>query len=73
MRVRKSQLQSSEADNLIIKRNKLKKNKQPKTEDVTKLNEQIAEIMIQEGGSKANLFRKYCDQNSTMPLQQLCF
>ena len=71
MRVRNSKLQSSEADNLINKRNKMRKNKQPKTEEINKINEQIAEILIKEGVSKANQFRKYCDQNSTIPLQQL--
>ena len=71
MRVRKSKIKPSEADNLINKRNKLKKKKEPNNQRINELDLQISELLIKEGVDKANQFRKYCDQKSTLPMQKV--
>ena len=71
MRVRKSNVQTSELDKLINKRNKLKKNKHPHPVILKELDSKISEFLIKEGVCKANQFQKLCDLKSTIPLHQL--
>ena len=71
LRVRKPKIKSSEVDNLIRKRNKLKRTKKPSTFMLDNHESQISKLLIQDGVSKSHQFRKYCDLKSTLPLQQL--
>ena len=76
IRIKKEDIKPSKADNLINKRNKLKKQIEDNENDDIKnelkeVEEEIADILLKENVSKAQKFQKFCDKNSSLPMQQV--
>ena len=69
IRIRPRKIKPSAADRLIGQRNNLLK--QGKVEESKVLNVKIAQIISEEGRSKALMFRKYCDQNGSGVMSEM--
>ena len=71
IRIRATNIKRSKASDLIDKRNILLKTEKDDSKEVSKLTESIADILEEEGRSKAYRFRKYCDKGNTLNVTEM--
>ena len=69
IRIRPRKIRPSAADRLIGQKNRLLKNGKIKESEI--LDAQIVRIISEEGRNKANMFRKYCDRNSSNVMSEM--
>ena len=69
IRIRPKRIQPSKADSLINKRNK--QLKLGKYDQVKLMDENIAQIVAEEGRAKAKMFERYSDQNGSNSVQEM--
>ena len=75
IRIRNKNIKSSSADSLITERNKLKQDMEDgkliNEEYLNKLEENIVNIMEKEETNKAQLFKKFCDESSSINITEM--
>ena len=71
IRIRKKTLKVSAASRLIDQRRKLLKTETEDTKEVIDITEKNAEILTEEGRSKAYKFRQFCDQDNTLNVREM--
>ena len=71
IRIKQKHIKVTKANALIDKRNNLAKLNKGETEEAKLLDIQIANILEEEGKSKAYLFQKYCDKNGATDIAEM--
>ena len=71
LRIKNKHLKQTAAGQLIPKRNILLRKESEYNKEVQHLTEEIDNILIDEGRSKAYQFRKYCDQGNTLNITEM--
>ena len=71
IRIKTKHLKQTAASKLIDKRNILLKKSNNENEDVKHLTEEISNILIEEGRSKAYKFKQFCDQGNTLNITEM--
>ena len=75
IRIKKNNSKTSYADKLIEKRSHLKKKidegKSSDRDELNRIEEQIAEIIEEEETNKAKLFKKYCNESSSINIAEM--
>ena len=71
IRIKIHNIKPSSASKLINERNKVIKIEGSESEKIKKLDQDISEILAEEGRSKAYMFRKYCDKGNTLKVSEM--